>query len=389
MDSSLDNKNVKILTLENKTIYLVGTAHISKASVELVEKVIEEVKPDSVAVELCQSRFDSMKDPEKWKKTDIISVIKQGKVYLLMAQLILAAFQKKIGEKLEVRPGSEMMKAIEIAEKNGAALVLADREIRITLRRAWSGLGLWSSMKLATTLLASIFSSDEISQEEIERLKSCDVLESMMSELGNNLPGITTALISERDQYLAEKIKSSPGKKIVAVVGAGHVPGIERNLQIKTDLAQLEIEPPRSIWTRVMAWGIPALLVGMIIYGFFVGGSNTSIEMVKIWILVTGISAGVGAIISFSHPITVLSAALSAPITTIHPFIAAGWVAGLVEAMVRKPQVHDLENIANDITTIKGIWSNRVTRILLTIAFTNLGGMIGMFIGVPWVASLV
>lgn len=386
--TTFEHKDIHQIQVGTKTVFLVGTAHVSQASVDLVEQTIREINPDSIAVELCASRFDSIRDPDRWRKTDIVTVIRQGKAYLLMAQLFLAAFQKRIGKKLEVKPGAEMLKAIELAESTQKEIVLADREIRTTLKRAWSSLGIWSTTKLFVSLFSGILSPEEIDEAEIERLKSGDVLQNMMAELGESLPGIKLSLIDERDRYLAAKIAASPGEKIVAVVGAGHVPGIKKYIGTEIDIPSLEVEPPRSLLSKTFSWGFPALLVFLIIYGFFVGGAQTSVSMVVTWSLVTGGFAALGALVSLAHPITIISAAISAPLTTIHPFIAAGWVAGIVEALLRKPQVGDIEHIADDLMTIKGLWRNRLSRILIIIAFTNIGGMIGMFVAVPLVASL-
>ena len=227
-----DHQNVDVISIGNKNVYLVGTAHVSQSSVDLVKEVIEAIKPEYVAVELCESRFDSLRNPDKWRETNIVSIIRQGKSYLLMTQLILSAFQKKIGAKLEVKPGAEMMAAIELAESNNSETALVDREIKITLRRAWASLGWWGSIKLFGALIASFFNNEEISEEEIEKLKSSDALEAMISELSENLPGVQQSLIDERDQYLAAKIKDIPSDSVVAIVGAGHVPGI-KNIFIK------------------------------------------------------------------------------------------------------------------------------------------------------------
>ncbi len=383
-----NNKDVHTIKVGDKTIYLVGTAHVSQASVDLVESVINQTSPDAVAVELCKSRFESIRDPDRWKKTDIVSVIKQGKAYLLMAQLFLAAFQKKIGSKLEVKPGAEMIKGVDLAEAKNISVVLADRDIRITLKRAWHSMGLWSATKLFVSLFSGIISPEEVSEAEIERLKSGDVLEGMMSELGKKLPGIRTSLIDERDQYLASKIQSSPGNNIVAIVGAGHVPGIKRHLGTSINLENLEQEPPRGMTSRILSWGVPGVIVALLVYGFVSGGATTSTSMVVTWSLVTGGMAALGSLIAWAHPLTILTSAVSAPIATLHPFIAAGWVAGIVEAVLRKPAVRDVENIGDDLMTLKGVWSNRLCRVLLIIAFTNIGSMIGIFIAIPMVAAL-
>jgi pheromone shutdown-related protein TraB len=384
-----NHKDVQEIKLGEKTIFLVGTAHVSQSSVDLVDNIINFLSPDSVAVELCKSRFESIRDPDRWKKTDIISVIKQGKVYLLMAQLFLSAFQKKLGNKLEVKPGAEMIKAIDVAEAKNIQVVLADRDIKTTLKRAWHSMGLWSATKLFVSLFSGIISPQEVDEAEIERLKSGDVLAGMMSELGKSLPGIRTSLIDERDKYLAAKIKAAPGKKVVAVVGAGHVPGIKNNLENEINLAELEQEPPRGLTSRVLSWGIPLLLVGLVVYGFFSGGAETSTSMVVTWSVITGGLAATGSLIALAHPLTILTSAVAAPLATLHPFIAAGWISGIVEAMLRKPEVRDIENIGDDLMTLRGVWRNRLCRVLIIIAFTNIGSMIGIFIAVPIVASMV
>lgn len=384
-----NHKDVQEIKLGEKTVFLVGTAHVSQSSVDLVENIINFISPDSVAVELCKSRFESIRDPDRWKKTDIISVIKQGKAYLLMAQLFLSAFQKKLGNKLEVKPGAEMIKAIDLAEAKNIEVVLADRDIKTTLKRAWHSMGLWSATKLFVSLFGGIISPQEVDEAEIERLKSGDVLAGMMSELGKSLPGIRTSLIDERDKYLAAKIKAAPGKRIVAVVGAGHVPGIKSNLESEINLSELEQEPPRGLTSRVLSWGIPLLLVGLVVYGFFSGGAETSTSMVVTWSVITGGLAATGSLLAMAHPLTILTSAVAAPLATLHPFIAAGWISGIVEAMLRKPEVRDIENIGDDLMTLKGVWGNRLCRVLIIIAFTNIGSMIGIFLAVPIVASMV
>ncbi len=379
--------NVDLVRLGDKLVYLVGTAHVSKKSAELAERIIKDIKPDSVAVELCDSRFQALQDPDRWKNTDIVKVIRSGRAYLLMAQLLLAGFQKKIGEKLEVKPGLEMLLSINAAKEVNAQTVLADRDIRTTLKRTWSALSLWSASKLITAMISSLFVAEEISEEEVERLKSLDALEVMMKELSDAIPEVRQTLIDERDQYLAAKIQEAPGKSVVAILGAGHIPGVKKLLGTKIDIAPLEVIPPKGLVSKLIGWSIPIIFIGMIVGGFFTAGSGASIEMVKTWIVVTGTFASIGALLAFSHPLTVVSAFVGAPFATINPFIAAGWISGLVEAMIRKPRVADLEHIADDVTTLRGFWKNRVSKILLVVAFTNLGAMAGMFIGIPMVAS--
>lgn len=379
-ESSLKD-NVTLLKFDNKEIYLVGTAHISQVSADLAEEVIREIKPDSVAVELCDSRYQSLKDPERWKNTDIISVIKAGKIYVLLAQLILASFQKKLGKQLNIQPGAEMLRAIKVANELNARIVLADREVRITLKRVWANVGLWGGAKIITALFSALFSNEKISSEEIEKLKTEDSLNTALNEFSEKLPNVRKPLIDERDQYLAAKIAQAPGSKVVAIIGAGHIPGIKKHIEEKINLAGLEVEPPKSTTTKLIGLALPAIIIGLLIYGFIAIDYNTSINMIESWFWRTGIMAALGAAVVFSHPLTILSAFLAAPVTTLHPVIAAGMVSGLVEAYLRKPMVSDFENITDDISNLRGLWTNRVSRIILVMGFTNIFAMIGMIWG--------
>ncbi|MCB0328129.1 MAG: TraB/GumN family protein [Bdellovibrionales bacterium] len=382
-------ENVDQIRLSNKTVYLVGTAHISQKSVELAEKVIREQKPDSVAIELCESRHASLLDPERWKNTDIVSVIRSGRAYVLMAQLVLASFQKKLGDQLKIKPGSEMLRSAEVAQELGLNLVLADRDVRTTLKRSWSALGFIGTMRLIFSMIASLFSEQKIDEEEIERLKKSDALEEMMAEFSEALPEVRTALIDERDQYLASKIREAEGQTIVAIVGAGHVPGIHKWITEEIDLDTLEVIPAANPVWRIIGWLIPVLVLSLFVYGFYQSGISKAFEMAATWFWINGAFGGLGALLALGHPLTILAAFLASPFTSLNPLIAGGWVAGLVEAMIRKPRVSDLEQVADDIATFSGLWSNRVSRILLVVALTNLCGTIGTFIGIERVSSLL
>lgn len=380
-------ENVDLVELDGRSIYLVGTAHVSQSSADLAEEIIREHQPDSVAVELCDSRYTSLKNPDRWKNTDIFSVIKDGKSYVLMAQLILAGFQKKLGNKLQIKPGAEMMRSIEVAEELKLRTVLADREIRTTLKRTWASLGFFSMLKLMFAMVAGLFSHENIDEEEIERLKTADALEELMKEFSAALPGVRTALIDERDQYLASKIRGAPGDTIVAIVGAGHIPGIKKWIDKDIDLDALETIPPKKKLARFIAWAIPAVVLGLIAYGFYSAGSKTGIDMMTSWFWINAYLASIGALLALAHPLTIIVAFFVSPFTSLNPLIAAGWVAGLVEASLRKPRVSDLESIADDISTFRGLFKNRLSHILLVIALTNLFGTIGTFIGIERIAS--
>lgn len=381
--------NVDLIEHEGRRFFVVGTAHVSANSADLVEKTIREREPDTVALELCDSRYETLANPERWKETDIYSVIKSGRAYVLMAQMALATFQKKLADELGIRPGEEMHRAMQVSHETGTNIALVDREVRTTLKRAWAGAGFWTLIKIVFTMLTSVFEKQEISKEQIESLKNGGELAMAIEEFSGALPGVKTALIDERDQYLAAKIHASPGDTVVAVVGAAHVPGIKKVFGTDIDLARLnEIPPPRKIF-KIIGWGVPVLLLGLIVAGFIVSGRETSEQMVLAWVLANGIAAAVGTIVALAHPLTILTAFIAAPITSLNPTIAAGWVCGLTEAWLRKPRVIDLERIAEDLTSLRGIWSNRVIKVLLVVVLANLGSSIGTFVGVGWIVSLL
>jgi pheromone shutdown-related protein TraB len=383
MDLKNNRDPIHRLTYEDKEILLVGTAHVSQQSVDLVAQIIAEEKPETVCVELCSSRYQNIRQQDSWQNMDIVKVIKEKKSFLLLSNLILAAFQKRIAAKLDVRPGQEMIQAIASAESIGAQVHLSDRDVRITLSRTWRQMGWWTRLKLIAELVVSFAGVDDIDAEEVERLKQKDVLETILAEVGRTLPSLRATLIDERDQYLAAKIRTAPGKKIVAVVGAGHVPGILRNLESPVDIAALEVLPQKGRMGAVLQWVIPLAIVAVLVYGLWVGGTKVATNMFFLWALVNGLMAGVGAIAALAHPLTVASSIVAAPLAALHPLIAVGWVSGLVEAFSRKPKVKDFEQLQDDILSFRGFWRNKITRILLVVAFTNLGSMLGTFVAVP------
>jgi pheromone shutdown-related protein TraB len=384
-----NNHNLTHLKFNEKEFILVGTAHVSKESARLAKSVIEEEKPDTVCVELCQSRFQAIRQKDQWQDTDIVKVIKEKNSFLLLSNLLLASFQKRIAKQFDVKPGEEMITAINTAESTGAQIHLADRDIRTTLSRTWRVMGFWSKIKLVFQLMLSLGQLDEIKEEDIEKMKQQDVLETLLAEVGKSLPALKSIVIDERDQYLAEKIRTAPGNKIVAVVGAGHIPGIQKYWDSDIDTRALEQLPPKGKSIGILKWLIPVAIVGLFIAGFFYGGTKAGTDMIIWWILANGILAGVGAIIALAHPVTILASILAAPLTSLNPMIAAGWVSGLVEAFSRKPKVKDLERLPEDILSVRGFWKNNVTRILLVVVFTNLGSSLGTFIAFPVIVKVL
>jgi len=385
----INNNNTHRLTFEDKEIILIGTAHVSRESADLVDQVIEEEKPDTVCIELCQSRYKSIIQKDQWQNTNLLKVIREKKAFLLLSNLMLAYFQKKIGQKLGIKPGEEIMRAIQAAEAVGAPIHLADRDIHVTLSRTWRLMGLWTKIKLLVQFVASAGEADNIKEEDIEKMKREDVLETLLSEIGDSLPEIRSILIDERDRYLAQKIRTAPGKKIVAVVGAGHIPGIQMCWKKPINIEALEQVPPKGKLSGFLKWGIPVLIVGLIIIGFFFAGTTTGTHMIKLWVLANAVMAGIGAAIALGHPLTVLSAVVASPLTSLNPMIAAGWVSGLVETLIGKPKVKDFENLPEDISSLKGFWSNKITRILLVVVFTNIGSSLGTFVAIPLMVKVL
>ncbi|OGR11513.1 MAG: conjugal transfer protein TraB [Desulfobacterales bacterium RIFOXYA12_FULL_46_15] len=392
METRVEEKNnmVDILTCDGKQILLIGTAHVSRQSAKLVEDTIHEQNPDTVCVELCETRLASLKDADRWRNMDIVKVIKEKKALMLFMNLLLASFQKKMADKFDIKPGQEMINAIHAAEKINARLIPADREIQVTLSRVWRGMGFWEKIKFISSLVFSFGAADDIKEEDIEKMKQEDILQTLLADVKKTHPIIEKTLINERDQFLAEKIRTAPGEKIVAVVGAAHAPGIKKYLfsHDGIDISELNRIPPAGKAGQILKWLIPAVIFFLIVLGFSMKGKSAGADMIWIWIAAHGLLAGLGAILAMAHPLTILSAVLVAPLTSLNPMIAAGWVSGLVEAFTKKPKVKDLEAIPQDISSIKGFWRNNVTRILLVVVFTNLGSSIGTMTAVPLMLKL-
>jgi len=386
------NETRMIINSGGKVITLIGTAHISKESINEVRSAIEEEKPDVVCVELDQGRYDSMNN-NTWEKLDVAKIFKEGKGFLLMANLVLAGFQRRLGNELGIKPGEEMKAALETAKELGLAHSLCDREVQITLRRAWSKCGLWDKSKLIATLLASAFTTEKLSEEEIENLKKRNELDGMMNELASYLPKVKETLIDERDRYLAAKIWSSGGTRPLAVVGAGHMGGIKSQLEkiaageATADVAALDQIPPQGIASRIIPWIIPALIVAMIAYGFYKLGPGSSLSMILQLLFWNGGLAALGTILALGHPLSVLVGFFGAPLATVNPAIGIGLFTGLTEATLRKPRVQDAESINDDIGSLKGIYRNRVLRALLVFFLSSVGAIVGNIIAIPSIAG--
>ncbi len=378
-------ERVTHIKVDHKDVYIVGTAHISKESVEDVRTTIQTLKPDTVCIELCQGRYDALTQKDAWQKMNIFKIIRQKKAVLLLAQLILGAFYRRLGEQLGAVPGAEMLEGAKLAGETGAKLVLADRKIEITLKRVWGYLRFWDKFRLMMHLTASICVPEKIDAELIDKMKQQDQLEAVLTEFAEKFPEIKKRLIDERDIYLAQQIRHCPGSKVVAVVGAGHTSGIQKHIDHDEPVDELLELPPKSIWPEVFKWAVPAAIIGLIIYGFFRQGAARGVENIYIWVLVNGLLSAAGAALALGHPVTIASAFLAAPLTSLNPLVAAGWVAGLVQAWIRTPTVADFEDLPNATNTWKGWWKNPALKILLVTALANLGSVIGTYVAGTWI----
>ncbi|GHV49586.1 conjugal transfer protein TraB [Spirochaetia bacterium] len=388
------NDNCVTLSLGGREITLIGTAHVSRESIDEVSRVIRESRPDRVCVELDKGRYGSMTEQENWERLNIAKVFKDGKAFLLIANLVLAGFQRKLGNELGVKPGEEMKTAIDTANELGIPFDFCDREVSLTLRRAWAHCNLWNKCKLLASLLSGAFTNEKLSEDEIENLKQASELDGMMTELADYLPPVKSTLIDERDRYLAAKIwesanSNTANSKVAAVVGAGHLQGIKAHLERiaagneTVDVVDLDTVPRAGILSQAATWLIPLLIVALIAAGFFRADTDISgIRMLLRWVLLNGSLAALGTIIALGHPLSVLVSFVGAPIATINPFIGVGLFSGVVEATLRKPRVSDTQTISDDVTNIKGIYRNRITRALLVFFLSTFGGAAGNIISI-------
>ena len=373
------SENIVKIDYQDKEIYLVKTAHVSKNSVEDVRQCVQDIKPDAICIELDKQRYDKLANPEKWRETDIVKIIKDKQVGFLLVNVILSSFQKRMAKSMDSTSGAEMMEGIRLAKENNIELVLADRSIKTTFSRIWNMLKLSEKSKLLAGIIESIFDDEEISEEEIMKLKEADALEAALLEVGKEFPTVKKVLVDERDQYLCQKIKTAPGKKIVAIIGAAHSIGIKNYLDTEVDTDELDkVEKKKSLGSFIK-WLIPLTIIGLIAYTIFTN-RDMGLSQIRSWIIWNGSLAALGAIVALGHPLSILTAFIMAPITSLNPLMASGFFAGLVEAYLRKPKVKDFEDLAEDTSTLKGFWKNGVTRILILVLLCNLFSSIGTFV---------
>ncbi|WP_395681374.1 TraB/GumN family protein [Dokdonella sp.] len=367
---------------------LLGTAHVSRVSADAVRAMLERESFDAVAVELCEPRYQSIRDPEAFRRLDLFQVIRQGKVGLVAANLALSAFQRRLAEQFGIEPGAEMKAAIDGADVRGLPIWLIDREIGVTLKRAYHSVGFLDRMSIVGGLGASVLTRDDVSEDEIEKLKEGDLLGSMFNEFARESPQLYDALIGERDRYmvarLREQASASSARRVLVVIGAGHLAGMQRELASQNEIPRPLVEklakvPPPARWPKWLAIGVFVVIAGAI--GFaFTRGTRTGADALLAWTLFTGGFAAIGAIAAFAHPLSVIAAFLAAPLKPFRPGVPASAFSAGVEAWLRKPRVADFDTLRDDVAHWSGWWKNRIARTLLNFMFVTLGTLIGEYV---------
>ena len=373
---------VHVLTVQDKTIILVGTIHVSQESADLVRAVIEEERPDAVCVELDSRRYEALSQQQKWESFDLKEVIRKKQLSTMLANVLLASYQKRLGDQFGVLPGTEMLEAINVAKKHDIPIFLCDRDVRVTMRRAWRSTPFFKKSMLVSSLILSVFDTKPVSEESLQDLKKQDVLSEMMQELGKEIPTLKTALIDERDHYLAEKTLQAEGKTIVSVVGAGHVEGIKAILQgERGNLDGLDVIPPVSPVWKWVGWAIPAIIVGSIALIGYQKGAAAAGDNAVFWIVANGVPSGLGAVLAWAHPFTIVVAVAGAPFTSLTPVIGVGYVTAFVQAYMQPPLVREFQTVAEDVAIPRRWWQSRLLRVFLAFLLPTIGSVIGTWVG--------
>lgn len=376
-------QEVEVLDLDGRRVVLVGTAHISQHSVDLVRQVIERERPDRVCIELDPKRYQALSEKKQWEALDLKQIIRNKQLPTLLVNLVLASYQKRLGGQLGIEPGRELLEAAKVAEELDIPIELCDRDVRITLRRAGAATSLFRKLILLSELLASLLDSPEISEQDLAELKQKDALSELMEGLGKQFPSLKVVLIDERDAYLKEKIHRSSGDRLVAVVGAGHLQGIRKALTSseEVDLEELEVIPPVSPWWKVVGWSVPVLILGSIGWLAWQKGLDVAGDNLLFWILANGIPTAIGAMLATAHPLTVVAGFCAAPLTSLTPVVGAHYVTAFVQAYFRPPIVKELQSVSEDIGSPRMWWKNRMLKIFLAFLLPGLGSVLGTFVG--------
>jgi pheromone shutdown-related protein TraB len=377
-----DDDVVRVRTGDRDFI-LVGTAHISRESADVVERVIAAEQPDCVCVELDAQRYDALVERRRFESLDLRAVIRNRQLAPLLLNLVLASYQRQLGGALGVLPGSELIAAARAAEARGVPVRLCDRDVRVTLRRAWAALSWWRKSQLIAGLLQSMFEAPRLGEDDLRELRRQDVLSRLMRELGEAFPALKRVLIDERDAYLSEQLRRAPGARVVAVIGAGHVAGVRTALEGggAVDLAALETVPPTALAVRLAGWSIPAVIVlSLLVIGLRQGPAAAG-DDVAFWILATALPGLLGALLALAHPATMLATFLAAPFTALSPLIGVGYVAAFVQAYVRPPLVREFQTVTDDVRVPRLWWQNRLLRICLVFLLTTIGTSMGTLVG--------
>jgi len=385
---------IRRINVNDREIILVGTAHVSIESIAEVENTIRTEMPDCVCVELDEGRYAAMMEKNRWESLDIIKVLKEKKGFLLLANLVLASFQKRMGLNVGVKPGDEMKAAIDIARELNIPTEMVDRPIQVTLKRAWAQNGYTGKSKILASLLAAAFSKEKLEAADIERLKQKSEMDAMLDEVALNMPEVKEVLIDERDVWLGTKMFQASGKKVLAVIGAGHLNGTEKRIMAlannaaDANLDKIAAIPPKSIVGKILNIAFPVLFAGLLLAPIFISGSKEQLtQNIVRWLIWNGGLAAVGTLLAFGNILTIVSAFIFAPIATLNPLIGIGMITAIVQATVCKPQVRDMMNIADDVATIKGWYTNRIAKVLLVFILSSVGALIGNIVTIPALIS--
>ncbi len=393
MSESLAAQPIARIHRDGVEYVLLGTAHVSRASVEAVREILERESFDAVAVELCEPRYKSMRDPESFRNLDLFQIIRQGKAGLVAANLALSAFQRRLAEQFGIEPGAEMKAAIDGAEARDVPIWLIDREVGITLKRAIRSVTFLERIGIMGGLASSLITREDVEESEIEKLKEGDMLGSMFSEFAKESPPLFEALIAERDRYMTARLREEsadaqadgrPVNKVLAVIGAGHLAGMREAIDTQTDdpapmQKALSDLPPGSPWPKRIAFAI-FVIIAVSIAALFYRGADSGTDALWIWVLCTGIGAALGAFAGGGHPLSALAGFIAAPLKPFRPGVPVGAASAGVEVWIHRPRVADFDSLRDDVIHWTGWWKNRISRTLLVFVLTNLGMMFGIWV---------